>query len=122
MLKTLGWGVKVLWRLKNLLSIKFRQIDLKIGANNPYQSSKILVYKPFTDLISPFKENNVEIEWTKSTFEGEILIEVDHKIYKSIVYLLELLWTFPWCTLWLRFWVWFRPIVMTKIPFIKNLN
>lgn len=122
LLKTLGWGVKVLWRLKNLLSIKFRKIDLKIGTDNPYKSSKILVYKPFTDLISPFKENNVEIEWTKPIFEGEILIEVDHKIYKSIVYLLQFMWTFPWATMWLRFWIWFRPVIIKKIPFKKIVN
>lgn len=119
LLKTLGWFVKVLWRLKGLLGIKFRKIDLKLGTSNPYQSSKILVYKPLVELISPFKENNVEIEWTKPTFEGEILIEVDHKIYRSFVYLFKLAWEFPWCTLWLRFWVWFRPVVMTRIPFFK---
>ena len=120
LLKTLGWGVSVLWRLKGLLSITFKRIDLKLGSGNPYQSSKILVYKPFVDLISPFKENSVEIEWTKPTFEGEILIEVDHKIYKSFLYLFKLAWNFPWCTLWLRFWVWFRPVVTAKILFVNK--
>lgn len=119
LLKTLGWGVQVLWKLKGLLSISFRRIDLRLGTANPYQSSRILLYKPFVDLISPFKENSVEIEWAKPTFEGEILIEVDHKIYRSFVYLFKLAWGFPWCTLWLRFWVWFRPVVAAKLPFVK---
>jgi hypothetical protein len=119
LLKTLAWGVQVLWKLKGLLSLRFRRIELKLGTEDPYQSSKILVYKPFVDLISPFKENHIEVDWVKAVFEGKVLVEVDHKIYKSFLYGFRVTWGFPWRTIGLRAWKWARPWVVNKLPFVN---